>query len=191
MVGMDSFSSFASMGASASSGMRFLRALGCHSFSGMDRFGRAFCLLLGSFRRRHRWFLGRTRKTRRRFHGSRLGLDRIQRAAGRTLDRRCGWQDGRLVLHLQMCDLLLNLRLKLVGGAAELVHEFADLAGDLRQLLWPKDDEGQKEQEDRLRETHALHHTAPGGKAAMTPRAILETQTSQESHPEADSSLIR
>ncbi len=69
-----------------------------------------------------------------------------------------------------MSDLLLDLRLELVGGALELVEVFADLAGDLRQLLRPKDDQGQKEQEDRLGEAHAVHHTVPeeGGAIAET-----------------------
>jgi len=44
-----------------------------------------------------------------------------------------------------MSDFLLNLRLELIGGALELVHVLANLACDLRQLLGPEDDEGQKE----------------------------------------------
>ncbi len=71
-------------------------------------------------------------------------------------------------LDLQMSDLLLDLRLEFVRGPPEFVQRFAHLAGDLRQLLGPKDDERQEEQEDRLGKTHAVHHTAGAGKAAIT-----------------------
>ena len=69
-----------------------------------------------------------------------------------------------------MSDLLLDLGLEFVRSPPELVHVLADLAGDLRQFLWPENDEGQKEQEDRLGKTHAVHHTAGEGKAAMLAR---------------------
>jgi len=67
-------------------------------------------------------------------------------------------------------DLLLDLRLELVGSPLEFIQILADLAGDLRQLLWPENDQGQEEQEDRLGETHAVHHTVPeeGGAIAET-----------------------
>jgi len=67
-----------------------------------------------------------------------------------------------------MSDLLLDLRLEFVRSPPEFVERFADHAGDLRQLLGPKDDEGQEEQEDRFGKAHALHHTAGAGKAAIT-----------------------
>ena len=70
-----------------------------------------------------------------------------------------------------MGDLLLDLGLELVGSALEFVEVFADLAGNLRQLLGPKDNEGQKEQEDCLGETHPVHHTV-----AEEGRAIVETK---------------
>ncbi len=54
-----------------------------------------------------------------------------------------------------MRDLLLDLGLELVGGTPEFVEGSAHLAGDLRQFLGPKNDQGQKEEEDRLRKTHA------------------------------------
>src|SRR5579863_579195 len=54
-----------------------------------------------------------------------------------------------------MSNFLFDLGLELVRGALELVERLAYLAGNLRQLLGPKDDEGQKEKEDRLGKTHA------------------------------------
>src|SRR5579863_3616228 len=54
-----------------------------------------------------------------------------------------------------MGDFLLDLRSKLIGGALEFVECFAHLTRDLRQLLRPKNDQGQKEEEDRLGKTHA------------------------------------
>src|SRR5215471_9266670 len=68
-----------------------------------------------------------------------------------------------------MRDLLFDLGLKFVGGAAEFVHPLADLASDLRQLLRSKDNQGQKKQENRLGKTHAIHHTAPAANAAIEP----------------------
>src|SRR5580704_4568962 len=73
-------------------------------------------------------------------------------------------QDRLHFLRLSVVDFVLDLRPELVGSAAELVESLAHLAGDLRQLLGPKDDEGQKEQEDRLGKTHGFHHTAGNGK---------------------------
>ena len=73
-----------------------------------------------------------------------------------------------LVFDFEVSDLLLDLRLEFVGGALEFVQVFANLAGDLRQLLGPKDDQGQKEQKDRLGKAHADHDTVPGEKGAMT-----------------------
>ena len=52
-------------------------------------------------------------------------------------------------------DFLLDLGFELVGGAAKLIQRFAHLASDLRQLLGPKDDERQKEQENRFPKAHA------------------------------------
>jgi len=55
-----------------------------------------------------------------------------------------------------MGDFLLDLRTEFIRGALELVEIFADEAGHLRQLLGPKDDEGQKEQKNGLAKTHAI-----------------------------------
>src|ERR1700729_2678413 len=55
-----------------------------------------------------------------------------------------------------MGDLLLDLGAEFVGCAFEFVKIFANQAGDLRQLLGPEDDEGQKEQEDSLAKTHSI-----------------------------------
>src|SRR5579859_4709265 len=167
MVGMDSFSSSAGGISVATSGMRFLRTRGCHALGGMNGLGCPCCRLFGGFRCCCGRLFGRTSQARGSLGRRGFALDRIPSPAGGPLDCRSGRQDRRLPVDLQMSDLLLDLRLEIVGGAAELVHELADLAGDLRQLLGPEDNQGQKEQEDRLRETHALHHTAPEGKAAI------------------------
>ena len=76
-------------------------------------------------------------------------------------------QNRRVLVDLKLRDLLLDLRLEFVRGTAKFIHKFADLAGDFRQLLGPKDDEGEEEQEDRFRKTHKGHHIAPMAKAAI------------------------
>src|SRR5205807_1364038 len=53
-------------------------------------------------------------------------------------------------LDIETVDLRLDLRLELVGRALEFVERLADLAADLRQLLGPKNDQGQQEDEDHL-----------------------------------------
>ena len=73
-----------------------------------------------------------------------------------------------------MSDFLLNLRLELVGSPLEFVQIFADLAGDLRQLLRPEYDQGQEEQEDRLGEAHAVHHTVPEEEGAIAASKRLD-----------------
>ena len=80
---------------------------------------------------------------------------RITGAAGRPLGWLAGRKNRLLVLNFQMGNFLLDLGLEFVRGALEFIQRLAHLAGDLRQLLGPKDDEGQKEEEDRLRKTHA------------------------------------
>src|ERR1051326_4995276 len=163
---MDSFSSSAGGISVASSGMRFLRTRRCHAIGRMNGLGRARGRFFGSFRGRRRGLVRSTSQTRRGLRRCGFSLDRIPVAAGCPLNCGGGRQNRRL-FDLQMSDLLLDLRLEIVGGAAELVHELADLARDLRQLLGPEDNQGQKKQEDRLRKTHALHHTAPDGNAAI------------------------
>src|SRR5579871_2981423 len=94
-------------------------------------------------------------------------------------------QDRRLLLDLEVRDLLFDLGLKLVGGTAKFVHEFADLAGDLRQFLRPKDNQGQEKEEDRLGKTHrdssyffvskaAMLRRRSGDKSAAAPRIMAE-----------------
>jgi hypothetical protein len=56
-------------------------------------------------------------------------------------------------LDIKTVNLRLNLRLEFVGSTLEFVERLADLAADLRQLLGPKNDEGQEEDEDHLWET--------------------------------------
>src|ERR1700674_322924 len=54
---------------------------------------------------------------------------------------------GGLFLQINLADFFVNLVLKVAAGAPELGHKFAELAGNLRQLLWPKHDQGQQHDE--------------------------------------------
>ena len=65
---------------------------------------------------------------------------------------RLRWrQDGLArVLEVKAVDLRLDLRLEFVRGTLEFIERLANLATDLRQLLRPKDDQGQQEDEDHL-----------------------------------------
>src|SRR5579872_965913 len=177
MVGMVSFSSWSfSIGGVSSSGMRFLRSCGRHSIGvrGMNRFGcyrrrlsRGLCCRLSRLCGSQGGLLIRDGR-RRQFRRGGIAIAGNGSARG-ALDRM--WrQDGRLLLDLEVRDLLLDLGLKLVGGAAEFVHEFADLAGDLRQFLRPEDDKGQEKEEDRLGKTHRDSSYFFASKAAMLRR---------------------
>jgi len=48
------------------------------------------------------------------------------------------------------CAIRFNLRFEFVRGAAQFGEQTSGLSGDLRQLLRPENNQGQKEQEDRL-----------------------------------------
>src|SRR5581483_6658443 len=160
MVGIASFSS-SEGGASASSGMEFLRARGCHVLgrvSGLSGPGLGAVAAGG----RDGFFVG-SREGGWRLRRCILSLQHMRTAAGGSLDLRIARQDGGLLFDLELRNLLLDLRLEFVGGAAKFIHELAHLAGDLRQLLGPEDDQGQEEQEDRFRKTHGSHHTVPRG----------------------------
>lgn len=61
----------------------------------------------------------------------------------------------RTLLHFEMRDLGIDLRPEFIGGAPQLSQKLSRLARNLRQLLRPKDNEGQYKQEDSLGETHA------------------------------------
>src|SRR5271165_145712 len=183
MVGMLSASRLGA--AAAESGMRLLRRgsnygvggwqslrsdswrLGC---TGGTRSEQGFVIIRSnrgiSRRRRDRLCLSRLNQRS-------LAGRRIQRAAGRAFRRRSRGKNGLLLLDLDIGNFLLDLRLEFVRRAPEFGQCLAYVAGDLRQLLGPKDDEGQEEQEDRLGKTHALHHTAGKGKAAMRRGATL------------------
>ena len=68
-----------------------------------------------------------------------------------TYGRSRRGQDGLARdLDIETVDLRLDLRLEFVGRALEFVERLADLATDLRQLLGPKNDQGQQEDEDHL-----------------------------------------
>lgn len=58
------------------------------------------------------------------------------------------------LLYFQMSNLLFDLGFEFIRGATEFGEGLADVTCDLRQLLRPKDDQGENKQEDRLGETH-------------------------------------
>src|SRR5579871_3118041 len=79
---------------------------------------------------------------------------------GRRSSHSPGWRLSRrqnlaLIFQLQLRDFRGELRLEFVRGALKLVERLTDLAGYLRQLLGPKNQQGQKEQKDGLGESHA------------------------------------
>src|SRR2546425_855757 len=74
-----------------------------------------------------------------------------------TYGRSRRGQDGLARdLDIETVDLRLDLRLEFVGRALEFVERLADLAADLRQLLGPKNDQGQEEGKDHLSEAEVL-----------------------------------
>src|ERR1039458_3116877 len=81
-----------------------------------------------------------------------LAGGRVQTHAGhRPLRRRVRREN---LLNLQVGDLGFDLRLELVGGAPELGKKLSSLTSHLRQLLRPKKNEHQEEQENRVGKTH-------------------------------------
>jgi len=60
------------------------------------------------------------------------------------------------LLNFELIDFCLDLSFEFVGGAFEFVECLSYLAGDLWQLLGPEDQQGQEEEEDRLRKIHGL-----------------------------------
>src|SRR5579872_436599 len=169
MVGMGSFSFSPLLSAASSSDMRLLRGGGRYFTRGgmrlRSRRGR-FCVGGCGIRRKKRLVFGRVHSRRSR----RIRFNRcfVEITTGGAFRRGARRQDRLFLLDFQMSDLLLDLGLEFVRGPLELVQILPDLACDLRQLLWPEDDESQKEQEDRLGKAHAVHHTAGVGKAAIT-----------------------
>jgi hypothetical protein len=157
-VGIGSFSLSPLAVAAADSNMRLLRGRGGYvvgSGDGSDRLGcNGWHLVLGG----------------RLIREGRQGCRRFcTEGAARGAFRSWAGRENRLtILNLEVGYLLFDLRFKFVRRTAEFVEHLADLARDLGQLLGPKDNQGQKEEEDRLRKAHAVHHTAGAGKAAMT-----------------------
>ena len=105
--------------------------------------------------------LGRRSRTSRRLrdHFRRL---RLRRAAygkrGRLRGNGIGERNRRdgvldIGVQFQFAHFILNLRLEFAAGALEFRQAFADLPPDLRQLLRPKQDQGQNEDEHHLWET--------------------------------------
>src|SRR6185369_9949179 len=110
--------------------------------------------------------IGRLRG-RRAFRSRRLiavGWQRLRFSIHNRAHR--GLQDGcgglrflfAFGFELELAHFCFQLPLELVTGTLELAQSLPDLASDLRQLLGPKDDEGQQEDEDHLR--HAKIHKA-------------------------------
>src|ERR1035438_3877278 len=71
-----------------------------------------------------------------------------------------------------MRDFGFDLLSELVGSTAEFGEQTSRLTGDLRQLLRPKDDQGEEEQKDRLGKTHGfiIMRRAEGDNAALEPQ---------------------
>src|SRR5258708_7764862 len=88
---------------------------------------------------------------------SRFACRGVQTQAGYSSLRRWSGRRGRLRLcNLQMRDLSFDLRSELVRGAAQFGEKASGLTSHLRQLLWPKKNEGQEEQEDGVGKAHGL-----------------------------------
>src|SRR6266852_4074052 len=85
---------------------------------------------------------------------SRFACRGVQTQAGYASLR---WSGRRLRLcNLQVRDLSFDLRSELVRGTAQLGEKTSGLTSHLRQLLWPKKNEGQEEQEDSVGKAHGL-----------------------------------
>src|SRR3981081_2108387 len=110
---------------------------------------------------RSRWFRSRVKPRVKAWIGTGDGFQRQWRRSDCALRRLGGGQNLLMVVHFQLRYLRLNLGFELVRGSAELIQSLAHLTSDFRQLLGPKDDQGQEKQEDGLRKTHGIHHTAP------------------------------
>ena len=87
-----------------------------------------------------------------------LGRRRIEDTAGeRTEGRLSRWENLGLGPVLGGVDLGFDLGSKFVRGAAELVHEAADLAADLGQFLGAEKDQRQEKQEHHLAGKPEIH----------------------------------
>src|ERR1039458_1093010 len=121
MTGMASFVALSPLlPAAPISDMRFLRAGGCYVVRVRGSFGSGGGTRSRGLGSKQRLVLG-SRQRGRHFGRGSFGTDGsagrgIQRAAGGTFRSRARRKDGRL-LHFQMSDFLLDLRLELVGGA--------------------------------------------------------------------------
>src|SRR5690348_7788506 len=99
-------------------------------------------------------------------------------------------------LDIKTVDLRLNLRLEFVGSTLEFVERLADLAADLRQLLGPKNDQGQEEDEDHLWETE-IHEfmILPERIGGNAPRIALDkrqmAQIREQSDPQKNGRVIQ
>ena len=86
---------------------------------------------------------------------SRRRARRIHAQAGKgALRRRGRRQDCLRLLNLKVGDFCFDLRSELVRGAAQFSEKLPGLTSHLRQLLWPKENERQEEQEDGVGKTH-------------------------------------
>src|ERR1039458_7799391 len=106
----------------------------------------------------------------------RLVYCRVRAQAGHAPWRRVGGKD---LLNLQARDLGFDLRLEFVGGAAQFGEKLSRLTSHLRQLLRPKKNEHQEEQEDRVGKTHGhiIMRRGKGGNATRLLRPTLPVAT--------------
>src|SRR6266851_8978211 len=80
----------------------------------------------------------------------------------RRRDRSGGFHGGNffpLLLLVGYTEFLFHLHAELVGGAAKLRHELAQLACELRQLLRPEEKQGEKDEDGAVLE--ARHNSVP------------------------------
>src|SRR5580704_13216783 len=102
-------------------------------------------------------------------HGRLLSLTGRRRPSSRRqrLYRVLGlfrrWQRALLLLPFEMRNLRFDLALELIRSPSQLIQYLAHLPRDLRQLLRPKNQQGQKEKKDGLRKPHGSHDTARRG----------------------------
>src|SRR5690348_5687511 len=99
-----------------------------------------------------RYFWSRSR--RGLFYSGRVAdSKRRRRGRNRVSERNGGDGVVDIGVELQFADFVFYLRLEFAAGALKFGQAFADLPSNFRQLLRPKDDQGQNKDEHHLWET--------------------------------------
>ncbi len=98
---------------------------------------------------------------------------RVHAQTGHSPFRRRTGRENRLrLLNLQVGDLGFDLRPEFVRGAAQFREKLSRLTSHLRQLLRPKENERQEEQEDGVGKTHGLIIIDAGGQKRQFDAAV-------------------